>query len=37
MIAVIVPAHNEEDHIAACLQSLTAASSCPDLAASACS
>lgn len=32
MIAVIVPAHNEEDHIAACLRSLTAASACPDLA-----
>lgn len=32
MIAVIVPAHNEEAHIAACLQSLAAASACPDLA-----
>ncbi|MES2609143.1 MAG: glycosyltransferase [Pseudomonadota bacterium] len=32
MIAVIVPAHNEEEHIAACLQSLAAASACPDLA-----
>ncbi|EJE50985.1 glycosyl transferase [Acidovorax sp. CF316] len=31
MIAVIVPAHNEEDHIGACLHSLTVASACPDL------
>lgn len=32
MIAVIVPAHNEEAHIAACLHSLANASACPDLA-----
>lgn len=31
MIAVIVPAHNEEAHIGACLRSLAAASACPDL------
>lgn len=31
MIAVIVPAHNEEAHIAACLHSLAIASACPDL------
>lgn len=32
MIAVIVPAHNEEAHLAACLQSLALASSWPGLA-----
>lgn len=31
MIATIVPAHNEEAHLAACLRSLQAASSCPML------
>lgn len=31
MIAVIVPAHNEEDHIAACLASVGMATHCPDL------
>lgn len=31
MIAVIVPAHNEADHIGACLQSLHRAAKCPAL------
>ena len=31
MIAVIVPAHNEEDHIAACLASVGVAARCPYL------
>jgi len=32
MIAVVVPAHNEEEHIAQCLRSLTVAALCPTLA-----
>lgn len=32
MIAVVVPAHNEEAHIGACLQSLICAAACPALA-----
>ena len=31
MIAVIVPAHNEEDHLLACLASITIAARCPNL------
>ena len=31
VIAAIVPAHNEEDHLAACLQSLQRAACCADL------
>ncbi|MFN9471214.1 glycosyltransferase [Acidovorax sp.] len=31
MIAVIVPAHNEEEHMARCLQSLAVAAACPAL------
>lgn len=31
MIAAFVPAHNEEDHLAACPQSLRRATACPDL------
>lgn len=32
MIAVVVPAHNEEEHIAQCLRSLNMAAACPILA-----
>ena len=31
MIAAIVPAHNEEEHLATCVQSLTGAAYCPSL------
>lgn len=35
MIAIVVPAHNEEVHIAACLQSILVAAACPALAGEA--